>query len=304
MNPLKRLWRHFIDRPADLTELLDLHIQIAGIRALPADQRQARLAALLAQAGNNPATEAAMAGLQQVLLEWRALGPGEALLLLPALPGAVPVAPEVVEIAADEIRRVAAQPAAGTLDALGALHRRGLAPREKPFADLLAADADVWGFVEATRSARFRDDSSWARQWVKHIGRTSPAVVHARRRLLLEACLEFPAPWLGAAVLRALPAPMPRVLIDSWRRELGGRWALRAAVWGVCWAGEPALDELRPRIVALFRDFGSVLSPADRDQWLLDVQRELGPEQARNWAEITGQESAKRRGLRFRGKET
>ena len=304
MDSLKRLWRHFIDRTADLTEPLDLHIQVAWIRALPADQRQARLAALLTQARNSPAAEAAMADLQRVLIEWRALGPGEAILLLPALPGAVPVTAEVVQTAVDEIRHVAARPTAGTLDALNSLHRRGLAPQGKPFADLLAADADVLGFVEATRSARFRDDGSWARQCIRYVGRATPAVVHARRRLLLEACLEFPAPWLGAAVFRALPAPLPRVLIDSWGRELGGRWALRAAVWGVYWAGEPALDELRPRIVAVFRDFGSVLSPADRDRWLLDVQEELGQEQARNWAEITGQESAKRRGLRFRGKET
>src|SRR5208282_2187101 len=93
MDSLKRLWRHFIDRTVDLTEPLDLHIQVAGIRVLPADQRQARLAALLAQARNGPAAEAAMAGLQRVLIEWRALGPGEAILLLPALPGTVPVAP-------------------------------------------------------------------------------------------------------------------------------------------------------------------------------------------------------------------
>ena len=239
MDSLKRLWRHFIDRTADLTEPLDLHIQVAWIRALPADQRQARLAALLTQARNSPAAEAAMADLQRVLIEWRALGPGEAILLLPALPGAVPVTAEVVQTAVDEIRHVAARPTAGTLDALNSLDRRGLAPQGKPFADLLAADADVLGFVEATRSARFRDDGSWARQCIRYVGRATPAVVHARRRLLLEACLEFPAPWLGAAVFRALPAPLPRVLIDSWGRELGGRWALRAAVWGVYWPANP-----------------------------------------------------------------
>ena len=304
MNTLKRLWPFFTDRPADVTDPLDLHVQIAAIRMRPAEQRQSRLTTLMAQARNCAAAEVAMAGIQRILIEWQALGPGEALLLLSALPDAVPVAPEVIDTAVDEIRRVAAQPTAGVLDALGALYRRGRAPREKPFAGLLAADADVLGFIGATRSARFQDDNSWAHRCVQHVGRTEPAVARARRHLLLEACLEFPAPWLGAAVLRVLPAPLPRMLIDLWGRELGGRWAVRAAVWGVYWADDPGLAELRPRMAAMFRDFGSALSPADRERWFLDVQKELSPEQARNWAELTGQESAKqRRGLRFRGKE-
>ena len=101
-----------------------------------------------------------------------------------------------------------------------------------------------------------------------------------------------------------LPAPLPYVLIDSWERELGGQQGVHAAVWGAHWASDPALDELRPGLVARFRDFGARLSPEVRERWLLEVQNGLGPEQASNWAEITGQESPKRRGLRFRGKET
>ena len=134
--------------------------------------------------------------------------------------------------------------------------------------------------------------------------RALPTVIQARRRLLLAACLEFPAPWLGAQVLRNLPAPLPYVLIDSWERELGRQQGVHAAVWGAHWASDPALDELRPGLVARFRDFGARLSPEVRERWLLEVQNRLGPEQASNWAEITGQESPKRRGLRFRGKET
>jgi hypothetical protein len=303
-NTLERLWPYFTDRPVDLTDPLDLYVQIAAIRTLSAEQRQSRLTALMAEARNSPAAAAALAGIQWVLIEWQALGPAEALLLLPALPDTVPPAREVIDTAVDEIRRVAAQPTAGALDALGMLHRRGLAPRGKPFADLLAADADVLDFIKATRSARFRDDNSWARQRVKHVGRTAPAVAGARLRLLLQACLEFPAPWLGAALLGVLPAPLPRMLIDLWGRELRGRRAVRAAVWGVYWADESELEELRPRMAAMFRDFGSVLSPADREQWFLDVQKQLSPEQVRNWAELTGQESARpRRGLRFRGRE-
>jgi GTPase-associated protein 1, N-terminal domain type 2/GTPase-associated protein 1, middle domain len=304
MDTIRRLWRHLIDRSADLSDVLDLHVQVAGIRTLSAEQRRARLSALLAQAGNGPGAEQVLAGLQQVLIEWRALGPDEALLLLPALPDTVPPAQDVVDAVAGEISRLAAHPTRGTLDALRALHRRGLAPGGRPFADLLQADAEVQGFVDATRSARFGDDRPWAQKCVKYLARTSPAVLRARRRLLLAACLEYPAPWLGVLVLRGLPAPLPRVLIDVWGPELSGPQALRAAVWGAHWAGDPALDELRPGLVAIFRDFSSRLSPDARERWLLDVQHELGPEQAGTWAEITGQESPKRRGLRFRGKET
>jgi GTPase-associated protein 1, N-terminal domain type 2/GTPase-associated protein 1, middle domain len=303
LDTLKRLWRYFADRSADLIDLLDLHVQAAGMRTLSAEQRRARLAALLAQAGNGPRAEATLDGLQQVLLDWGTLGPGEALLLLPALPDAVPVAQAVVDTAVGEIGRVAVHPTTGALDALEALQRRGLIPRGKPFADLLAADANVRKFVEATRSPKFGDDRPWTRQWIKDLAGIMPAVLRARRRLLLETSLEYPAPWLGAYLLRTLPAPLPQALIDSWGRELGGQWALRAAVWGAHWAGDPALEEFRPGMVAMFREFGSRLSPADRERWLLDVQNGLGPDQASNWAEITGQDSPKRRGFRFHGKE-
>jgi hypothetical protein len=304
IDALKRLWPLFADRSADLTDLLDLHVQVAGIRALSPQQRQARLSALLAQARNGRAADTVLAGLQRVLIEWRVLGPGEAVLVLLALPDTVSAAQEVVDRVVGEVGRVAARPAASALDALDALHRRGLAPRGGPFADLLAADANVRNFAEATRSARFGEDRPWTRQWMKCLIKTSPAVIHARRRLLLAACLEFPSASLGVFVLRDLPAPLPQALIDSWERELGGQQGLRAAVWGVHWAGHPALDTLRPGMVARFRDFGSRLSPEVRERWLIEVQNELGPELAGFWAEITGQDTPKRRGLRLRGKET
>ena len=114
----------------------------------------------------------------------------------------------------------------------------------------------------------------------------------------------------AAGGLPGIPGPLARrvcpaqALIDAWERELGGQRGVRAAVWGVRWAGDPALEELRPGLVARLRDFGSRLSPEVRERWLLEVQNGLGPEHASKWAEITGQDSPKRRGLRFRGKET
>jgi hypothetical protein len=304
IGALKRLSPYFTDRAGNLADPLDWHIQIAEIRALARDERPPRLAALMQQAWSCPRAEEAIDGIQRALIEWRAVGPAEALVLLPALPVTVRVAQEVIDIAVAEIRRAAARPTARVLDALSALHRHGIAPRGAPFADLLAADLDVLGFVEATRSARFKDDNSWARRCVEHLGRVEPAVARARLRLLLATCLEFPVPGLGAAVLGVLPSNLPRLLIDRWGRELSGPQAVRAAAWGVHWADDSRLEALHPRIAATFHDFGSVLSPAEREQWFLDVQDEVGPELARNWAELAGHESARpRRGLRLRGRD-
>ena len=209
------------------------------------------------------------------------------------------------DLAAAEIQRTAARPTAQTLDALGVLGRRGMVPPEQPFSGLLAADDDVVGFVHAVRSTRFRDDAGWARRCLEYLGRTDPAVAGARLALLLRACLEYPAPDLGADVLCVLPAPLPGLLIDRWARQLHGAHAMRTAVWGVCWAGDPRLDKLRPHIASAFRDFGAVLGPGSRERWFLDVQQQLGPDYARIWAELSGDEAAKRhRGRRLRGKET
>jgi hypothetical protein len=208
-------------------------------------------------------------------------------------------------LAVDEIRRTAARPTARTLNALEVLDRRDIAPTGRPFTGLLAADHEVLGFVDASRSARFRDDNTWARRRVQQLGRAEPAVARARLPLLLEACLDCAPPELGAAVLGILPAPLPGEFIDLWGRELDGPHAVRAAVWGVHWADGAKLDKLSPLIAAWFRDFGAGLSPGDRERWLTDVQRELRPEMVGKWTELVGLELARpRRGHLFRGKDS
>src|SRR5262249_2045003 len=125
---LQRLWPHFADRPGDLADPLNYHLQAAPIREPPPDQRPPPLSGLMQQAWLSPRSAEAMAGLQRALVEWRALGPAEAFLILPALPDEVPVAPEVIDTALDEIERVAAQPTAKALDALRVLYSRRIAP--------------------------------------------------------------------------------------------------------------------------------------------------------------------------------
>jgi hypothetical protein len=305
MRVLKRLWPYLAERPADPADPLDCHIQVAAIRALPGEQRLSRLSALIEQAWRSPRAADAMTSIQRALVEWRALGPAEAFLILPALPDSVSVSPELIDEAVHELRRTASRPTAPMLDALGTLDRHGLAPREDPFPALLDADRDVLGFVDATRSTRFRDDVPWARRCVAHLGRAERAVTGARLSLLLQACLEFPAPGLGAAVLEVLASPQPRALIDLWGRELSGPQAVRAAIWGVCWAQESHLTEkLRTRIADTLDHFGSALSPADRDRWFMEVRDGLSPELARAWADLLGYEVARpHRGRLGRGKD-
>jgi hypothetical protein len=305
MDTLLRLWRYFIDRAVDLADPLDCHVQVAAIRALPGKQRPSRLSELTQQARLNPKAEDAIAGIQLALIEWRALGPAEALVFLPALPSTVPVAQEVLDVAVDEIRRAARRPTAAALNALGALHRHGIAPQGQPFDGLLAADLDVRDFVEATRDPRFQEDIDWGRRWVKKLGRADPAVLHARLGTLLQACLEFAPSGLGAPVLRVLRPPQRQALIELWGRELGRSHAIRAAIEGLCWHEDSALpDDLRSLIADMLGDFASAFKPADRERWFLQVRDKLNPEYAKAWTRLVGPEEARpRRGLRFRGKD-
>jgi hypothetical protein len=303
-DPLRRLWRHFTHRLGDLADPLDCYIQVAAIQALTGEQRLSGLKELTRQAVAGPRPHEAMVGLQRALADWQVLGPAEALEVLSALPDTVPAAPEVMDLAVDEIVRTAARPTARMLDALEVLYRRNIAPPGKRFVGLLQADGAVLGFIEATHSARFREDNSWARRCVAELGRAEPAVIRARLRRLLQACLEFPEPGLGAAVTGVLTPNLQEQFIDRWRRELGGPYGLRAAVWGVHWADDLKLDWLSPDIAAAFREFASGLAPDDEMRWFTDVQHELHPELTGKWAELTGREPARpRRGLRFRGRD-
>jgi hypothetical protein len=301
---LKRLCPYLAARPGDLADPLDCHIQIAALRALPAEKRAPRLSALTEQAQLSHWPADAIAAIQRALVEWQAIGPVEALVILRVLPDTVPVAEEVISAALDEIQRTADRPSAGMLDALGVLDHRRLAPPVQPFAGLAEADRHVLDFVDATRSDTFRTDVKWARDWVRSLGGVEPGVARARLRLLLGACLEFPDPGFGAAVLGVLPDPLPRQIVSLWARELRGPRSVRAAVHGVCWAGDQKTAALSPHIADKFREHSAALSEADQEEWYLSVRRELNPDQVWKWAELNGQEAARpRRGLFSRARD-
>jgi hypothetical protein len=301
LGALKRWWPLFAARRGDSTDPLDCHIEAAAIRALPRDPRPARVSALIGQARHAP-SPATMASVQRALVDWQVVGAAEAGMILVALPASVPVASAVIELAMDEVERMAERPTGRTLDVLAVLDRRGLAPVMRPFADLLAADRAVMGFIQATVSRQFLHDISLGNRWLAYLDQIEPRVVRARLGPLLQACLDFPDPGIGGAVLCMLRSPEPRMLLDLWARELAGAQGIRAAAWAVAWFEYPKMPEkLRARIAAAISEFGLSLKPEDREPWFLDVQDTLPAEQARTWAELAGYELAKpRRGRRSR----
>jgi hypothetical protein len=305
MAAIRQLGQHLADRPGDPDDPLYCHLQAAEISALPRQQRLAALPALIQQARYAATPAAAIAGLQRALIEWQALGPAEALLILQALPEGVPLAPEITVIALGEIDRTAARPTASTLDALAILHRRGVAPPEEPFSYLLGEDQAVSDFIRAAGTPRFGQDRPSYQQWLTHLGEVDPAVINARIGSLLDACLDLATPGLGARVISVIPAPLPKLFIDRWGRELSGPQAIRAAVEGVFWHESSSLPgTLKSRIAEALGDYTSTLSRAQFDLWFGQVGDELPADWDKVWARLAGQEAVPRhRVLRGRGKD-
>jgi hypothetical protein len=236
------------------------------------------------------------------MIEWALVGRIEAFVLLRNLPASVRLDREVIGLVMDQLEAAVetAQPSAHLLDDLELLYRRSLLPQRAPFTALVSADQEVLRFVEATRSRDFLADHAVGTRWVSHLGKIEPAILQARLALLLRTSLEFPGPGLGTGILGILPAPLHEEMTTLWARELGGEQGVRAAVWGVHWAADPQLEDLRGQIAAAFRDYGSALAPDDREKWVAAVSREVGPDHAANWAELA--EGRSRLGRLFRGK--
>jgi hypothetical protein len=302
---LQRLWRHFADWPEDLADPLYCHLQIAAISELPSEQRPTRLAALMrrALAADNPI--GATDDIQRALIEWQALGPAEALLILTILPLNFPVSAEVIKTAVAEIRRVAKQPTVPALDALVMLDRRGNAPLQQPFTALLAGDRDVRAFIQATTGPRFLNDDPYFQGWLARLAQANPVVTAARLDSLLQACLDLRVPGLGVWLIQELSPPLPRMLINRWGRELGGPQTVRATIEGVWWHEDAGVHgSYKDRVADFIAGFGEKLAPAAREQWFLQVREAIDPEQVAAWIRLAGYEPAKpRRGLLGRGKE-
>jgi GTPase-associated protein 1, N-terminal domain type 2/GTPase-associated protein 1, middle domain len=305
IGTVERVWRYFADRPGDPADPLYCQFQAAAIRELRNQPRASRLSALVQQAVNGTRPAESMSAIQQALMDWQALSPADALVISSSVPSTLPIAPEVIDTALDAIDCAAAQPTAGVLDALSMLHRRGLVPREQPFTGLLAADRVVREFVRATTTDRFLTDSDWYRRLFRQLADADPAVINARLGCLLRACLDLASPGLGSRVITVLPAPLPRLLIDRWGSELRRGRAVRDVIEGIYWHESATLpDDLRARVAAAIDRFLSAFTPAERDQWFIEVRDKIAPEYIGAWTRLAGYKVVRpRRGRRARGKD-
>ena len=223
---LERLFRYFADRIGDPSDPLDRHLAAAAIADRPIRERPAQLNAVLDLLLRSPLPGASAAGLQQALVEWAAVGPAEADLLVTRLPGQVEILREVAEAAVAQLTREAEAPSEHTLDILAGLDRHGIRPAPGPLADLLEADREVSAFLEATRANEFTVDQRYFQRTVARLGRAAPAVVRLRLEAVLQACLECRHPYVGGEVLIVLDSGKSRTsqakpLIDLWKKELG-----------------------------------------------------------------------------------
>jgi hypothetical protein len=307
MPTLKKLWPHFADRPGDPADPLSCHLAMARMRAAPAEDRPAQLAALLRQAGRCQAPVAAFTAIQGALLDWSLLGPPESRLLLTALPSSVRASDAVIDRVVHSLLRLENKPTAQLLDLLRKLDERGAGPLGEPFPELLAADANVRNFIEATRSVQFQEDFKYAKRWVAFLGEIEPAVLRARLRLLLSISLEYPQAslGLGAGVIGVLPGQLPRLFIEVWRRELTAANAYRAIACGYYWAYDSKLPgKVRSQIMDAIKEVGGAISPDDLEQWAAGVNEHIDPASVGNWAHFVEHEVAKSQaGRRGRGKD-
>jgi hypothetical protein len=278
---LQRIFPYFTDRLGDPSDPLDCHLGVAAITVLPLQDRPARVRTLLEQIMKSPTAATAALGLQQALLEWGAAGPDEALQVLIFLPASIEVRPEIADLGVARLEKMAGKPTERMLDILAVLDRRRLAPRSGPLADLMTGDRHVMAFIEATRSARIAVEPRYFRKTVTSLSRAEQAVVRARLRSVLRACLECQHPELGGAVLTTLESPLPRLLIDQWASELAGTDAVAAALWGINCVEYAELPERRQiQIASAVSDHAAKLSQSDYERWSQQVKRHCQPHQA------------------------
>jgi hypothetical protein len=298
---LGRMFRYFADRAGDPSDPLDRHLAAAAIADRPSRDRPAELRALLDRLTFSPSYDASAAGLQQALVEWDAVGPAEADLIITGLREDITILPEIVRVATIRLEQTAAKPSEHTLKVLASLDRRGIVPPPGPLADLLVADRDVLAFIDATSTNDFVVDQRYFRGTVARLGRAAPAVVVLRLASVLRACLECRHPDVGGEVLSVLEArklrPSPaRLLLDLWQQELGRPDTIHATIWGVRCLDYPELPaKRRDQIVGAIRDFRAELSRADQQRWFQEVHRYLDPALREIWAEVAGADAAKPR---------
>jgi GTPase-associated protein 1, N-terminal domain type 2/GTPase-associated protein 1, middle domain len=296
---LERLFRYFADRIGDPSDPLDRHLAAAAIAARPVRERSAQLRTMLDLLLSSPSLEVSAVALQQALIDWSALGPAEAELLISHLPEQIRILPEVVTVAVTQLE--AEEVSEHTLEILASLDRRRVTIRSSSLAGLLAADRDIRAFLEATRTNEFVVDQRYFDGMTARLGRADPEVLKLRLGSVLRACLECRHPYLGSEVLSVLEArklrPSPgRLLLDGWQQELGGPGTIDALVWGVRCLRDPDLaSKRREQLTGAIRTFRESLSRDGREALYQQVQQRLQPDEREIWAEVAAQNTGKSR---------
>jgi hypothetical protein len=304
-NAVKRLNRHFADR-ADLAEPLDCYIQASLIVRLDRAARVPRLTQLLAGVSDLAQTQprraaAAAAELQSALIACDSVDGDIAVTLLTKLPDSVDIEPMIAERAAGQLTKMSAKPSSGLLDLLASLDRRGKAPKSGQLAKVLEADRLVQAFLRGTADDRLMTDPKFLNRTVAHLGEADAAVVRARLKQILAACLGSRNPSLAPAVLASVKLGLARGLVDEWaaklsRRDLRGRDLVDDGVWVVrCLDDQDLPQKVAEHLEAAVRQFASQIPPQFADRWYADVRRELWPEQQQVWDDLFVQDAPRKR---------
>jgi hypothetical protein len=288
---IQRLGQFFADRE-DLTDPLDCQLQASFIAQEHRQRNGQRLVRLLdrirqhAGAPHSAATAAQEAsGLQQALLDWRAVDERVAFVILSGLPGSVDVSPEVAGHASRYLARLSAKPTAPLLGLIARLDRQGLIPSPGPLARLAAADRSVRSFVRRTAEDRLRTDQSYLEETVRLLCEADHAVIRVWLDAVLGACLQARHPQLGALVLARLEDPLPQVLAKRWAATLGSRDLADDGVWCVhCLDFEDLPAELRDQLKDAVRSHAKALPEELSDAWYAEVARRVEPRQRDLWA--------------------
>jgi hypothetical protein len=304
-NAVKRLNRHFADR-ADLAELLDCYIQASLIVRLDRAARVPRLSQLLAGVSDLAQTQprraaVAAAELQRALIACDAIDGDVAVTLLTKLPDSVDIEPMIAERAAGQLTKMSAKPSSGLLDLLASLDRRGKAPKSGELAKVLEADRSVQAFLRGTADDRLMTDTKYFNRTVAHLGEADAAVIRARLKQILAACLESRNPNLAPAVLASVKPGLARLLVDEWaaklrKRDLRGRDLVGDGLWLVrCLDDQHLPQKVAEHLEAAARQFASQIPPQYADNWYADVRRELWPEQQQVWDDLFTQDAPRKR---------
>ncbi|MBV9451905.1 MAG: hypothetical protein JO345_39070 [Streptosporangiaceae bacterium] len=305
VDAIRKLNRYFAGR-ADLSDLLDYHIQASLIAGRDLEDRQSRLERLrrlldhIGQLARSPTptvtAAAAAANLQGALIGWQAVDGEVAVTILTGLPDSLEVEPVISQQAVEQLTQMSAKPSRELLELLASLDKRGKAPNSGPLGRLLEDDRYVRTFLHRAFEDKLLTDGKYFRGAITILRQADTAVVQARLDEVLEACLKTRHPELGPEVLASPKSPLPRLLVDRWGSTLGTRDLVGDALWCVrCLDYEYLPAKRHEQLTAALRAYARQLTTQELQRWHAEVARELWPDKRAVWEAIFAEEAPRSR---------